>query len=346
MTREVELFLDDTPGETRGVVVVDGRPELLLIHPDHEPPALRLGARSVGRVRSVEPGLRGAFVDLGCVGPQAFLPTARDEKLKNGEAVEVVVTAEAREGKGPVLRRIAAASGDPRLLEGAPDVRGQLLAEGALLGAADAEIITGLEAIRAVEEGVDEALSVRHVDPALGLDMAVQRTRALIAVDIDFAPRPGRDAKKGRATANREGLTAAARQIRLKRWGGLVVVDLVGGGADGAAAPGWAREAFAEVSGAAIGPVSRFGLLQLSLPWSRTPIEEVLAGRGLKGEAADLCRKLRAALLADTTVARITATARPELAEAAGPLIAILGPRAGIRSDPAVGAGREYLTET
>ena len=55
-----------------------------------------------------------------------------------------------------------------------------------------------------------------------------QWTRALIAVDIDYVHLPGRDAREGRARANREGLNQAARLIRLAGWGGLVAVDLVG----------------------------------------------------------------------------------------------------------------------
>ena len=58
----VEVFLDETPGETRGVVLRDGRFTHLLIQREDDPAETRLGARSIGRVVEINPGLRGAFV--------------------------------------------------------------------------------------------------------------------------------------------------------------------------------------------------------------------------------------------------------------------------------------------
>ena len=46
---DLEVFLDDTPGETRGVIARGGRYTHFLIHRDEDPPQHRLGARSVGR---------------------------------------------------------------------------------------------------------------------------------------------------------------------------------------------------------------------------------------------------------------------------------------------------------
>ena len=121
----VEVFLDDTPGETRGVLVRDGRPEHLLIQRDDDIAQHCLGARSVGRVARVEPGLKAAFVDLGAAGPMGFLPT-RDGSLTEGAKVEVETTAEPRGGKGPALRLIGEASGEARLISEGPDVAERL----------------------------------------------------------------------------------------------------------------------------------------------------------------------------------------------------------------------------
>lgn len=349
MGGEVEVFYDDTPGERRGMVARDGRFHSLLIEREGDPAETRLGARVVGRVRAVEPALRGAFVDLGVAGPPAFLPLGKAEKVLVGEALELTVTAEAREAKGPVVRRTGSGQGpspgEPRLIAPAPDLLDQLRAEAKRLGAPDAGVRTGAAAIQAAWDAEEEAMSSGDVFPDFGLDLAVQRTRALISVDIDFAPRPGRDGRKGRVGANREGLRQAARLIGLKRWGGLVVVDLVGGATDGNTVAGWAREAFSAWPETAVAPVSRFGLLQLSLPWRLRPAEEVLAAGDIRVEAVRLCRRLRHALLSDTASPRIVASARPELAGAAAPLIGRLGPRAGLRPDPAVRPGRETLTE-
>ncbi|MFN5083690.1 MAG: RNA-binding protein, partial [Brevundimonas sp.] len=99
----VELFLDDTPGETRGVMVRDGRFERLVIQREDDPPHLRLGAVSVGRISEVSPGLRGAFVELpqGAVG---FLPQGGGASPRVGDRIEAEVLAEPRRGKGVTLR--------------------------------------------------------------------------------------------------------------------------------------------------------------------------------------------------------------------------------------------------
>lgn len=344
MEGEFELFHDDTPGEQRGVLVKNGQFERLLIQREGDAPGLRLGACSVGRVVAVEAGLSGAFLDIGCGLPHAFLPFEKNHVLNVGEMLEVRVTAEPRESKGAVVRRLGPACGLPRLLQPAPDLLETLysLAPGVA-------VTTGAAAIRAVLEAEDEALGEGVDLTSLGLSLAVQRTRALIAVDIDFSPLSGRDARKGRALANREGLVQAARLIRLKRWGGLVVVDLAGVAHDGGAIAALARAAFGASPGIVFGPVSRFGLLQLSLPWQETPIEETLGRRGseraLQTEAIGLTRRLRLAMLSDTVVPRWIARCSPVLAERAAPLVSRLGPRAGLKVDPNTRPGAVVIEE-
>ena len=339
---DLEVFLDETPGETRGVVMRGGRFTHLLIARETDIPQHRLGARATGRVREVSGGLRGAFVDLG-TNLDAFLPLGRSDRATQGERIEVVVTAEPREAKGAVVRRTGAGEGAPRLLESAPDVSTQLR----LLAPGTAPA-TGVAAIDAAVEAEEEALARQFAFPVLGLDLAVERTRALIAVDIDHAPTAGRDPKQARDRANREGLAQSARLIRLKRWGGLVAIDLAGGGQDGEVALKAARTAFARTD-VGFGPVSRFGLLQVSIPWTRTPIEEVLhdaeGRRSAETRALDLVRRLRRSLLVETRAARITARCAPQDAALAAPLAARLGPRAVVVADPGVAIGQGRIEE-
>ncbi|HEV7227153.1 RNA-binding protein [Brevundimonas sp.] len=319
---EVEAWLDETPGETRGAVARDGRFTHLLIHRDGTPPQHRLGAHVVGRVIERARGLDAAFVDLGCDGPPGFLP---GKSGAVGERLDLEVTAEPREAKGPTLRRIGAGEGVPRLLSPGPTVRETL--------AALAPGVTPIEdagAIRAVIEAGQEALTDHVAVPDLGLDVAVQRTRALIAVDLDLAADASRAA---RDRANRRGLQEAARLIGLKGWGGLVVVDLIGGAQDGDKIMTAARAAF-DGPQVAFGPLSRFGLLQLSLPWSRTPVEEALRRGGVDLSAAIAgVRALRLALLEDRAAPRLTLVITPSVAAVAAPLVARLGPRAALRQD-------------
>jgi Ribonuclease G/E len=334
----LEVFLDDTPGETRGVIVRDGRFDRLLIERDDDIAQHRLGARSVGRVVEVHTGLKGAFVDLGGGTLAGFLPFRAEDRFTTGQKLQVEVVGEPRERKGPTLRVIGAGEGEPGLLANGPTV-----AESLAQLAPARPVTTGLDAIRAGREAEEEALANTHIYPDAGLDLAVQRTRALVAVDFDLSPAPGvAFGPPARARANRRGLLEAARLIQLKRWGGLVAIDLVGAGREAEAAAAVAREAFAGPE-AAFGPVSRFGLLQLSLPWRMTPIEEVLldpAGRRTPATCAiDLMRALRERLLADTAAPRVGLRCAPMDHARAAPLVARLGPRAHLIVDPALPPG-------
>jgi Ribonuclease G/E len=344
----VEVFLDDTPGGVRGVLLRDGRCEHLLIQNDDDVAEHRLGARCVGRIVEVQPALKGAFVDLGVAGADvksAFLPFRAGQTFTQGQAVEVEVAAEPREQKGAVLRLIGAGQGAPRLVSQGPSVIETLRRL-----APDMEPTTGPDAIRAGMEAEEEAVAPSRWFPEAGLDLAVERTRALIAVDLDLAPAPGlAGGGKGRDRANRLGLFEAARLIRLRRWGGLVAIDLVGTHNNGEAVLAVARQAFAGDPDVVFGPLNRFGVLQLSLPWRRTPLEEVLhgpSGRRRRGQRAqDVARALRLALLSDTTTPRITACCASEDFDLAAPLVAQLGPRAGIRVDATRSSG-DFVLET
>ena len=330
----VEVFLDDTPGESRGVVVRDGQYERLIIQRDDDAPAHRLGARSVGRILRVEAGLKGAFVDVG-EGAPAFLPGARTPP--EGSRIEVEVTAEPRESKGAVVRLIGPGAGEPRLCGPGPDVRA-ILAE----LAPGVEPQGGVEAIRAALSAEEEALSDRMAVETLGLDLGIERTRAMIAVDLDLAPgaATGRNA---RDRANARGLLEAARLIRLRQWGGLVAVDLIGTGHDGEAVLAVARRAFGDA--AAYGPVNRFGVLMISLPWGRRPVDDLLRPTGEAARtrlaAQTAVRRLRLALLSDRSQPTMTLCCSPEVGKRAEPWIEALGPRARLKVAPE-GPALEY----
>jgi len=335
---ELETFLDDSPGEVRGVVVRGGRFERLIIQRDSDAATSRRGARSVGRVVAVDPGLRGAFVDLGAPEPFGFLPLRKADRLTAGAKLDVETVAEPREQKGPTLRLIGAGEGEPRLLQPGPTV-----AETLARLAPGVEPRTGAAAIRASLEAEEEALAPGAQFAHLGVRLAVERTRALVAVDIDYVSTPGREGRRDKGRANRDALMQAARLIRLKGWGGLVAVDLVGTGHDGAAMLAAARAAFGDEPEAAFGPISRFGVLMLSLPWRTTPVEERLSGPGgratAEARAIDAVRRLALALATDTTAPYLTLGCPPAIAAAAEALAARLGPRARVKADPALSDG-------
>ena len=330
----LDVFLDDTPGELRAVVERSGRAEHILIERADDDPRTRLGARLMARVRQSAPGLKGAFVDLGG-GLEAFMPLKGGISAPVGAKVEVEISAERREAKAPVARWIGAGEGEPRLLAAAPS-----LMETLARIAPGVEPVTGREAIEAGEAAVEAAQAPAAVPGGL---VHVERTRAMITVDVDLnAHDMGR--AKSRDETNRLALKEAARLIRLNRWGGLVAVDLIGTQQDGKAVTAAAQAAFVEDPSIIFGPVNRFGVLMLSLPWGRTPLEEILyadaRARALRPEQAAQAavRRLRAALLEDTTRARVTLRGAPGLATAA-PLVAQLGPRAHLKIDPSLPDG-------
>lgn len=341
MSGEIEVFLDETPGETRGLIAREGRYTHLFIERDGDIASLKLGARSIGRVAEIDSGLKGAFVDLGGVA-SGFVPVGKSHDLKQGQKIEVEVSAEPREGKVATLRRIGAGEGDPRLLKAGPTVK-QTLAK----LAPNAEIQTGIYAIEAVWEAEEEALSGGFVLAGAGLDLAIQRTRAMVTVDIDHA---GKKAAGGAKAANLLGLQHAARLIRLNRWGGLVAIDLVGAGQDGDALLKTARDAFGGDPEVVFGPLNRFGVLMLSLPWKWMPLGEVLNGSSvrptLETRAIAVTRRLRHAMLSNTSVPRLFARCTPQEAEIAAPLVAKLGPRAHLRADPEALPDRVTIEES
>lgn len=329
------LYLDKAPGESRGVVTLDGLPERLLIRRIDDSPAQALGARSVARVRRIERGQGGAFVDLGD-GPEALLPmTGAAKSLNEGAAVEVEVTAEARRGKGAVVQFIALADGAPRLLAPAPGLTEQLSRF-----APDQAVGWGAEAREAADMAEEAALAIEHALPGGGT-IAIEPTRALTAVDVDLGAGRGDSARAARRT-NLTAIAEAARLLRLKSLGGLVVFDLIGERHDGAALTAAVKTAFApDQPGVSIGPVSRLGLLQLALPRRGRPVGELLNDADGHASAVAVALRLMRALEREGRAdggARLAGWCAPAVATAAhayiDELIGRIGPRFEIRAEP------------
>jgi len=322
------LYLDRAPGEMRGVVTVDGRPERLLIERRGDPPGQKLGAIVIGRVRRIERTLSSLFVDLG-EGPDAVLPlSGAAAGLAEGAAIEVEIVAEAHAEKGAVVRLLGPSQGPPRLVRAAPALETQL--EGFAPGAS---IVTGDRAREAADIAEAAALAVEHALPGGG-SIAIETTRALIAVDVDLGAASG-DAKRRARAANFSAIDITARLLRLKALSGLVVIDLVGSGHDGPALAAAAKTAFApDDPGVSIGPISRFGLLQLVIPRRRRPVGRILCGPDGAPSPVTVALRLLRALEREGRAdggARLTAHCAPIVAEAAGPYMEELSERIGAR---------------
>jgi Ribonuclease G/E len=324
------LYLDRSAGETRGVVTLDGLPERLLIErAGRAAGSEALGARSVARVARIERGLGMAFLDLGEGGAMAALGG-----LVEGAFVEIEIVSEARGDKIAVAQVVGPAEGPARLVRAGPDLAKELAA-----CAPDARLEEGDAARKAADEAQEAALATVHPLPGGG-SIAIESTRALTAVDVDLGARTGGDARRAARQANLAAIATAARLLRLKGLGGLVVIDLAGKGHDGAAMGAAAKAAFApdgpEVS---IGPISRFGLFELALPRRRRPALEILTADRSETEALDLLRALEREGRANPG-ARLRVAASPAVVAAAERHAAALTERLGPRFSFAAEEGR------
>ncbi|QUD89173.1 ribonuclease E/G [Phenylobacterium montanum] len=332
-----KLYLNDAPGERRGVVTLGGRPERLILDRAGEPETPWLGGRHVARLARIERAIASAFLDLGD-GQEALLALSGEAKaLAEGQIVEIEITAEARRGKLALARFVGAGQGAARALNQRPDTAARLQAY--VPGAA---IVQGREARDMADRAEAEVLTVEHALPGGG-SLAIEPTRALVAVDVDLGARQG-DARRIARQVNHQALEEAARLLRLKGLGGLVVIDLVGAGHDAAALSTVARQAFApDEPGVALGPLSRFGLLQLAIPWRVRPLAEQLCGAGVSEPAPEtlalrLLRSLEREAEADRG-ARLVARCHPAVAQASAAYSAALSARIGARFEIRPDAG-------
>jgi Ribonuclease G/E len=329
------IYIDVAPGEARGVVALDGRPERLLIARDAEPAPL-LGERYRARVVKIDRGSGLALLDLG-QGQTAALRLKPDRKPPiEGQTLEVEIAIEPQGGKAAVARADGPAEGPVGPLSPPPSLAQRLAA----LVPGQAPIL-GERARQAADQAEDEALAVEHVLPGGG-SIAVETTRALTAVDVDLGAGGARDAKRAARQANLQALATLGRLLRLKALGGLVVIDLVGRGHDGPALSQAAQMAFAaDQPGVIVGPITRFGTLELALPRRHRPVQEILCGADGRPTGRTLALRLLRAVEGQGRAdpgGRLIARCAPEVAQAALPLLpdlaGIIGARFEVVPDP------------
>lgn len=315
------------------MVLLDGRPERLLIEREGDRLEHRAGARLAARVRRIERALSTAFLDVGGEPDAVLSLTGEAKALTEGARIVVEVTAPPRTGKGAVVRLIGQGEGEPRVLRPAPDIIERLSAF-----APEAEVTGGPLAREAADLAESEALAVVH-PLASGGSIAIEPTRAVVAVDVDLGSAGG-EARRAAQRANGEAITTAARLLRLKGLGGPVVFDLAGGGHDGEALRRDAEAAFApDQPGVVFGPVTRFGLFTLALPRRAEPLVERLCEPDGRPTVETLALRLLRQFEREAGPGqRIEARAEPRVAaraQALSPALAArIGPRFTIMADP------------
>jgi len=203
------VVIEETVGETRATVY-EGR-KLVELHldrwSDFRKP--RIGEQWTGQVVAVDASIGGLWIELGS-GPNGLLSFKgqRDlPRLTEGERVDVIVAKEAIAEKGPVLRHVAEASRDKPGVVKALSLRERLDRRFPDLTYEDAPV------------GIFDTATERQLAIPGGGSITIERTQALIAVDVD---------KGGSKTVMDCSLGAAKlilSQLRLRGLGGLIAID-------------------------------------------------------------------------------------------------------------------------
>ena len=255
-----ELLISAGPGEWRAAWLEDGIAAELHVERGDAPPA---GGIYLGRVLRLVAGLDAALVDIGAERP-GFLPvragTATD--LHEGARLVVQLRREAQRGKGALLStRIVARDGlgDPARLDAlaaARDPPAQLDPAPGFAAALALRLPGGPERILADDPAILRELreifpaaEIGHrslaewpvdldalFDAALASTLAVpgggslhiEECRAAVLIDVDSGTPEAGSAERVALAVNLAAAPVIARQLRLRRLGGGIIVDFVG----------------------------------------------------------------------------------------------------------------------
>ncbi len=196
-------------GETRAAIYEGRRLVELHVERDSQKHLPQVGDEYRARVKSLEPSLNGAFLDLGSgiSGFLAFTNNTAMPRLIEGQSVDVVVTRPAKEEKLATVRFLKLSSGETPSILFKSTLENRL--ETRFPG-----IIFDQASVSVIDDAVD-----RHIALKGGGSITIEQTQALLAIDVD----------KGQAPRTLDVcLTATnmiASQLRLRGLGGLVVID-------------------------------------------------------------------------------------------------------------------------
>lgn len=262
------IIIDKAVGETRAAVFEGKTLVELYTRRWSEQGLPRAGDIFCGRITRIEQRMDAAFVELG-QGPDGFLKFTNATgapRLTEGRYIHVLVTRDAETGKGPVLKFHATADG-----QSIGPVKARSLED--LLR----DRFAGAKVDYAAVSAVDDAVEVEIAVPGGG-DIAIERTRALTAIDVD----------KGYALSGFDVSLAAAKliasQIRLRGLGGLFVIDFPNLRQVKQRERLYAamQDAFADDPNVVkIAPMSRFGTVELTRAKTAASLDEtVMDARG------------------------------------------------------------------
>ncbi|MFT3726994.1 MAG: ribonuclease E/G [Terricaulis sp.] len=281
MSAPLETWIDAAIGETREVLVRDGRPIALRVARESDTGRrARWGELYCARVREIDRQRRGIYVDLGLRDEMGFLPLGEDGcvrlgknervALTQGAGVVVSVTREAARDKSPVLQ-LEATDRDRE----APHLMGRHTCDEELSHAKPADS----ETREKIDAAIENALARSTPIPGGGA-LTIEPTAALVAIDVDAGGRHGAsDPERFALDLNIAAAHEAARQIRLRNLGGLIAIDFVSMRAksDRKHLEEAVHQAFAEDPWSVqFGALSRFGVFDLARSQLRRPLHEQL----------------------------------------------------------------------
>lgn len=264
--------------ETREVAFdPSGRPFAARLERLTEARVAQLGQAVSGRLRTISLAQGGGFIELDDHQGDAFLRLKEGHGITEGTRLDLRVVAEPREGNK--LARVALASEATELPTSKP--WGAFAVE---------EVAPGDPDVAAVFDSI----IAKSVTLPGGGSLSLERTRALVAADIDTSGRTETGRAASRALkVNLDAAAELARQIRLRNLGGLVVLDCVAPINRDAGQQIKTRfeTMFRSISDSqcrALAP-TELGLLQASVAWGETPLTERLLETNGDMSASSVC---------------------------------------------------------
>ncbi len=280
----MKLHYESRFGLARGAVFVGGKPHLYAEGYDSDASPAALGARSIARLTGRAGGI--GFLEL-VDGGAAILDAGQEvvTAISDGTAVEIEIAAEGRRDKRARARLLRVATGEALQQLSAPLALRDRLAIQARTLIGKADILPDDDDSDAIDTAAEEALAVSLTIPGGGA-LSIERTRALIACDVDSAGGEGtRPSRAFIKTCNEAAVTETARRLRLSGLAGLVVIDLIGRRHDGERMRRLLETGFGvEAPRIVAVPVTRFGTLEFIRPWGACPAMDVSAPLRVAGD--------------------------------------------------------------
>ncbi len=271
-------YTDEAVGFTRRVLTLeDASPfQLTVNYASQSGVSPALGDVYLARLKKRAPGNEGWFADLG-EGREAFVQSKA--KHTEGELVPVRIKSEAHSDKLATARCVSISEtlASSLAAPGRIDDAGGDQTEG---GAQILQSVTGRRAQEVAEDAIDQVLSKTYISAA-GVEIHIEPTRALVSVDVDYGGRKSGGSRDHDALqVNLDAAYHVARLLCLKQLSGLIVIDFLkmrDRDKQRAVADRF-KSALERFMGRRcdFAPMSKFGLLELSVARRRAPVAEVI----------------------------------------------------------------------